>query len=186
AQGQVATAFQWAAVGLGMITDEIADDVLVVPPPLFERADGSLDRTYSMGGQPWVINAYNTPEQMRVAVDFLKWWYLPETQLEFAMRGGNPTDALTLNAEGFDDINPWNRAYRYMLQDDRARDFWHEPTYSEMLATQQEGFTAFSSGQVDDPANVLKWIACQQQEILFDAGRTEIEPSSDCRRVRLR
>lgn len=186
AQGQVATAFQWAAVGLSMITEETADDVLVVAPPLFERADGSLDRTYSMGGQPWVINAYNTPEQMRVATDFLKWWYLPETQLEFARRGGNPTDAQTLNAEGFDDINPWNRAYRYMLQDDRARDFWHEPNYSEMLSVQQEGFTAFTSGQVDDPANVLRWIACQQQQILFEAERTEIEPSSECRRVRLR
>jgi len=157
-----------------------------VPPPLFERADGSLDRTYSMGGQPWVINAYNTPEQMRVAEDFLKWWYLPETQLEFARRGGNPTDAQTLNRDDFDEINPWNRAYRYMLQDDRARDFWHEPSYSEMLSIQQEGFTAYTAGQVDDAANVLKWIACQQQEILFDSGRTDIEPSNECRRVRLR
>ena len=186
AQGKVATAFQWAAVGLGMITDENRDCVMVVPPPVFERADGTTDRTYSMGGQPWVLNAYNTPEQQRVAVDFLKWWYLPETQLEFARRGGNPTTEQALTNPEFESLNPWNRAYTYMLQDDRARDFWHEPVYSEMLAAQQEGFTAFTSGQVSDPLNTLTWIACEQQEILNEAGRTDIEPSSECRRVRLR
>lgn len=186
AQGKVATAFQWAAVGLGMITDENREDVLVVPPPVFEREDGSVDRTYSMGGQPWVLNAFNTPEQQRVAVDFLKWWYLPETQLEFARRGGNPTTEQAMTDPEFEALNPWNRAYAYMLQEDRARDFWHEPTYSEMLAAQQEGFTAFTSGQVDDPLNTLTWIACEQQKILNDAGRTDIEPSSECRRARLR
>lgn len=186
AQGKVATAFQWAAVGLGMITDENRDDVLVVPPPLFERADGTQNRTYSMGGQPWVLNAYNTPEQQRVAVDFLKWWYLPETQLEFARRGGNPTTKQAMTDPEFEAINPWNPAYKYMLQDDRARDFWHEPVYSEMLSTQQEGFTAFTSGQVTDPLNTLTWIACEQQKILNEAGRSDIAPSQACRRARLR
>ncbi|PJF23661.1 MAG: sugar ABC transporter substrate-binding protein, partial [Phototrophicales bacterium] len=102
-----------------------------------------------------------------VAVDFLNWWYLPETQLEFARRGGNPVVASVVNDPGFNDINPWNRAYAYMLTDGRALDFWHEPNYSEMLAVQQEGFTAFVSGQVNDPMNTLSWIACRQQAILY-------------------
>ncbi|NDJ60900.1 MAG: extracellular solute-binding protein [Chloroflexi bacterium] len=184
-QGTVFSALQWAAVGLSMVTEDNAEDILIVPPPAFENEDGTLTRVYSMGGQPWVVNAFNTPEQMRVAVDFLNWWYLPETQLEFARRGGNPTDADTLNDPEFEGINPWNRAYRYMLQPDRARDFWHEPNYSEMLAVQQEGFTAFASGQVDDAANTLDWIACQQQEILFDNGRTEVAPPDPCADIRL-
>ncbi len=185
-QGIVATAFQWAAVGLSMVADPaIRENTMIVPPPAFMREDGTMSRIYSMGGQPWVINAFNTPEQMRVAVDFLNWWYLPETQLEFARRGGNPTDAATLNNPEFESINPWNRAYKYMLQPDRARDFWHEPNYSEMLAVQQEGFTAFVSGQVDDAANTLEWIACRQQQILYDNGRSDVAPPDSCQDVNL-
>ncbi len=182
-QGTVATALQWAAVGLSMVTEENADSVAIVPPPAFEGEDGELTRIYSMGGQPWVINAFNTPEQMRVAVDFLNWWYLPETQIEFAVRGGNPATAEAMNSPEFEDLNPWNRAYKYMLEDGRARDFWHEPNYSEMLALQQEEFTAYAAGEYDDALSVLQFVACEQQEILFDNGRTEEAPPEACEDV---
>ncbi|MEL6273036.1 MAG: extracellular solute-binding protein, partial [Chloroflexota bacterium] len=179
-QGTVATSLQWAAVGLTMVTEENADSVAIVPPPAFEGPDGELSRVYSMGGQPWVLNAFNPADKMRVAVDFLNWWYLPETQLEFARRGGNPTVASTMNDPSFEDINPWNRAYKYMLEDGRARDFWHEPNYSEMLSLQQEEFTAYADGEYDDALSVLQFVACEQQEILFDNGRTDIEPPEEC------
>ena len=42
-----------------------------------------------------MINAFNDPEHMQVAVDFMKWWYLPETQREYLMRGGLPCDKAT-------------------------------------------------------------------------------------------
>jgi multiple sugar transport system substrate-binding protein len=184
-QNKVFSAFQWAAVGLSMITDENRDNVMVVPPPGFKQADGSIKRVYSMGGQPWVINAFNDDAHMRVSLDFLKWWYLPDTQLEFAKRGGNPTVKATVNDPQFDSINPWNRAYKYMLQSDRARDFWHEPNYAEMLAVQQEGWTAYASGQVTDASNTLNWIACQQQKILFDNGRSETAPPAECDGINL-
>jgi multiple sugar transport system substrate-binding protein len=184
-QGKVFSAFQWAAVGLSMITEENKDNVMVVPPPGFEQADGTIKRVYSMGGQPWVINSFNDEAHMRVALDFLQWWYLPETQLEFAKRGGNPVLKSTLELPEFDTINPWNRAFRYMLSEKNARDFWHEPNYSEMLAVQQEGWTAFASGQVTDAANTLEWIACQQQKILFDNGRSEVAPPATCDNVTL-
>jgi multiple sugar transport system substrate-binding protein len=185
-QGKSFSAFQWAAVGLSMVADpELREDTLIVPPPGFIREDGTFSRIYSMGGQPWVINAFNTPEQMRVAMDFLNWWYLPETQLEFARRGGNPTVAGTVNDPTFEDINPWNRAYKYMIVPERARDFWHEPNYSEMLSIQQEGFTAYVSGQVEDAVNTLNWIACQQQAILFDNARTEVAPPDECADISL-
>lgn len=183
-QNKVATAFQWAAVGLSMVTEENRDNVMIVPPPGFEQEDGSIKRIYSMGGQPWVINAFNTPEQMRVAVDFLNWWYLPETQLEYAVRGGNPAVA-SIADPAFDEINPWNRAYKYMLIPERARDFWHEPNYAEMLAVQQEGWTAYAAGQVTDAAHTLEWIACQQQEILYDNVRSEVAPPAGCEGIAL-
>ncbi len=185
-QDKVATAFQWAAVGLAMLTDENKDRVIVVPPPGFKQEDGSLKRLYSIGGQPWVVNAYNDEEHMTVAIDFLKWWYLPETQLEFAKRGGNPCVKAVLEDEGFEDIQPWFRAFKYMLRTDRSRDFWHDPKYSEMLAAQQEGFTAFATGQIDDPALGLEYAACEQQKILYEAGRSKIAPPDSCKDVRLK
>jgi len=174
-QGKVFSAFQWAAVGLVMIPEQLQGKVMVVPPPK-HGTGASADRVYTMGGQPWVLNAFNDDAHQRVAIDFLKWWYLPETALEFARRGGNPADAATLNDPGFDDINPWNRAYKYMLSDNRSRDFWHHPKYAEMLAVQQEGFSAFMTGQNEDPKAVLDYIACQQQQILSDAGDAPTVP----------
>jgi len=185
-QGKLATAFMWAAMGPAMITDKLKGKVIVVPPPAFKRQDGSTHRIYSIGGQPWVINKFNDKDHMRVAIDFLKWWYKPETQLEFAKRGGNPTDKATLTSPGFENIQPWFRAYKYMLHTYRARDFWHEPKYSEMLAAQQAGWTAYASGEVSNPKNTLDWIACQQQKILYEAGRSKIAPPDVCKNIKLK
>ncbi|GGD98066.1 ABC transporter substrate-binding protein [Aureimonas endophytica] len=178
-QGKVFSQIQWAAVGPAMITDELKGKVLVVPPPK-HGSGASAKRVYSMGGQPWVVNAFNDETKMRVAIDFMNWWYQPDTALEFAKRGGNPCDKTTLSRADFNDINPWNRTFKYMLEDGRSRDFWHDPKYSEMLAVQQEGYSAFVTGQSSDPKQVLDYIACQQQQILNDSGTSKIAPSDMC------
>lgn len=183
-QGKVATCLQWAAVGLAMITPQNKDKVLVMPPPKFGPKNADK-RIYCMGGQPWVINAFNDDAKMRVAVDFMNWWYLPETALEYAKRGGNPCDKATMSKAEFDTINPWNRAYKFMLEPGRSRDFWHDPKYSEMLALQQEGFTSYMTGQSKDAKAVLDYIACGQQQILYDAGTAKKEPSGACGNVSL-
>lgn len=178
-QGKVFSTIQWAAVGPAMITPELQGKVLVVPPPKHGTGE-SAKRIYSMGGQPWVINAFNDEAKMRVAIDFMNWWYQPDTALEFAKRGGNPADKATLSRPDFDDINPWNRTYKFMLEDGRSRDFWHDPKYSEMLAVQQEGYSSFVTGQSTDPQAVLDYIACAQQQILYDSGTAKTEPSDKC------
>lgn len=178
-QGKVFSTIQWAAVGPAMITEELKGKVLVVPPPKHGTGE-SAKRIYSMGGQPWVINAFNDEAKMRVALDFMNWWYQPDTALEFARRGGNPADKATLSRPDFDDINPWNRTYKFMLEDGRSRDFWHDPKYSEMLAVQQEGYSSFVTGQSADPQAVLDYIACAQQQILYDSGTAKTAPSNMC------
>lgn len=181
-QGKVFSAFQWAAVGSAMITEELRGKVMVVPPP--KHGEGAeAKRVYTMGGQPWVINAFNDEEKMRVAIDFMNWWYQPEVALEFAKRGGNPGDKATLSRPDFDEINPWNRTYKYMLG--HSRDFWHNPKYAEMLALQQEGFSSFMTGQSADASAVLNYIACGQQQILAEAGYSTIMPSDSCATARL-
>ena len=185
-QGRVFSAFQWAAVGLAMITDEMKanDQVMVVPPPK-HGSGAEADRIYTMGGQPWVINAFNDEEHMRVAIDFMDWWYLPETALEFAKRGGNPCDRATLTRDDFDDINPWNRAYKFMLEPGRSRDFWHHPKYAEMLAVQQEAFSSFMTGQTESAMQALTYAACNQQQILMDYGTAQNMPGGECSTIEL-
>jgi multiple sugar transport system substrate-binding protein len=178
-QGKVFSCFQWAAVGLVMIKPELKDKIMVVPPPK-HGTGADAKRIYTIGGQPWVINAYNDQAKMRVAIDFMKWWYLPETTLEYAKRGGNPCDKATLSKQEFDSINPWNRAYKFMLEPGRSRDFWHDPKYSEMLALQQEGFTSYMSGQTKSAKQTLDYIACGQQQILLDEGVAKVAPTAAC------
>jgi multiple sugar transport system substrate-binding protein len=185
-EGKVATAFQWAAVGIAMISPESKDKVMVVPPPGFKQRNGSLKRLYPIGGQPWIINAFNDELHMRVAIDFLKWWYLPEVQLRFAEKGGNPAMKSILENPGFDEIQPWFRALKYMLKKKYSRDLWHTSQYGKLLEIQQEAFRAYIIGQIDDPSLVLEYIACQQQKVLFDSGESDIPSPKKCATVTLR
>ena len=182
-QGKVFSAMQWCAVGPAMIRPDMRDKVMVVPPPAFKGADGKNVRNYIIGGQPWVINAFNDDAHMRVAIDFMKWWYQPDTAMEFAKRGGDPCDKATLSRADFDGLHPWFRTYKYMLN--YSSDFWHDPNYAQMLAAQQEAFTAYATGQVSDPKHALDWTACRQQQILFDSGTAANEPGSACSGIRL-
>jgi multiple sugar transport system substrate-binding protein len=183
AQGKLFSALQWCAVGPAMITDTLKGKVMVVPTPYFPGADGKHNRNYIIGGQPWVINAFNDAAHREVALDFMEWWYTPETSLAFAKHGGNPCDKATLTRSDFDSIQPWYRTYKYMLQN--SSDFWHDPTYADLLSVQQEGFTAFATGQVSDPKHTLDYIACRQQKILFDSTTAQKAPSAACNGIRL-
>lgn len=182
-QGKVFAALQWAALGPAMITDALKGKVIVVPPPGFPGKDGKLVRNYIIGGQPWVLNAFNDPDRQHVALDFMEWWYTPETSLAFARHGGNPCDKATLTRPDFDQIQPWYRTYKYMLGN--SSDFWHDPAYADLLSTQQEAFTAFATNQVQDPQTALRYTACRQQKTLFDAGTAQKAPSAACAGVRL-
>ena len=73
-----------------------------------------------------------------------------------------------------------------MLTEKNARGIWAILKYSEMLAALQEGFCGYASGQIDDPKLALEWIACEQQKILYEAGRSEIAPPDSCKDVRLK
>ena len=182
-QGKIFSALQWAALGPAMITDQLKGKVIVVPPPGFPGKDGKLVRNYIIGGQPWVLNAFNDHDRQQAALDFMEWWYSPQTSLAFARHGGNPCDRTTLTRPDFDSIQPWYRTYKYMLG--QSSDFWHDPAYADLLSTQQEAFTAFATNQVQDPLHALQYTACRQQKILFDAGTAQKAPTAACAGIRL-
>ena len=74
---------------------------MIVPPPAhLINGTGKPNRVYSMGGQPWVINAFNDKEKQQVAEDFMEWWYTEDVQMEFARRGGNPVIKSVLKQTG--------------------------------------------------------------------------------------
>jgi multiple sugar transport system substrate-binding protein len=176
-KGKVFSAFQWNAVGAAMITPELKDKVLFIPLPKFPGADGQPTIVGAMGGQPWVVNAFNDDEHMRVSIDFLNWWYQPETQSTFINdNGGLPWDKEGVNNPEYMKTIPYMGSFKYMLEEGRSKDFWHVPEYSEMLAVQQEAFNAYATGQIKSAKAALDYVAAKQQAILFDAGRTTTAP----------
>jgi multiple sugar transport system substrate-binding protein len=198
--GTIATCWEWAALGPQMLNQKIPgepgevadpakpvtpDMVLIVPPPGFRQEDGTLNRVYTLGGQPWVLNAFNDEAHQQVAIDFMKFWYLPETQLEFSRRGGDSAVTAVLDDPGYDDLQPHFRAYKYMIRENRSKDFWHDPNYAQMLALQQEAWNGYIADVVPDAKLAMDYTACKQQEILYDAGRSDIEPSEACADISL-
>ena len=63
-----------------------------------------------------------------------------------------------------------------MLTEGRSQDFWHLPEYAEMLAVQQEAFNGVATGTVKTSKEALEYAAAKQQQILFNAGRTQTPP----------
>ena len=176
--GKVFSAFQWNAVGKFMTgPPEAEGKVLFIPLPKFPGADGQPTIIGAMGGQPWVVNAFNDDDHMRVAIDFLNWWYLPETQNTFIMEnGGLPWSKDGVNDPAYMEAIPYMGSFKYMLEEGRSKDFWHVPEYAEMLAVSQEAFNAFATGQITSAKAALDYVAAKQQAILFDAGRTTTAP----------
>lgn len=169
ANKKTVTGWQWAAQGADMMIE--GEEVWGVILPGARMEDGSVNRCSSLGGQPWVINAFNTEAQMQVVTDFLNWWYSDEIQLEFAKRGGSPLVKRVVESEGFEDLQPWFSAYKFMMMDGNSKDFWHVPQYAEMLAVQQEEWSAFmagNDGSVEAAKAVLDSIAAKQDAILAE------------------
>ena len=127
-----------------------------------------------------MINSFNDDEHMRVSVDFLKWWYTDETQAKFLKGGGLPWSKKGMEKPDFGgDVPIYFEPFKYMLGEGKSRDFWHLPEYAELLAIQQEAYSAYASGQVDNAQNVLNYIASKQQAILFEKGRTTTPVPAD-------
>jgi multiple sugar transport system substrate-binding protein len=173
--GKAFSAWQWLAIGAFMGGDEAVvkkDMVISMPLP---KWNGKL--IGAMGGQPWVINAYNDDDHMRVAVDVLKWWYTKEVQDKFILENGG----LPWSKEGganpaYLEVAHYVKPFLYMLSEGRSQDFWHLPEYAEMLAVQQEAFNGYASGTVKSAKDALEYAAAKQQQILFNAGRTKTAP----------
>ena len=103
---------------------------------------------------------------------------LVPAQLEFSRRGGDTAVTAALDAPGYDDLQPHFRAYKYMLRENRSGLLARSelcPNARSPAGSVERLHRRVCRRQTGDGLH-----ACKQQEILYDAGRSDIEPSEAC------
>lgn len=173
AQGQVAYINNWAAVGEPIndpATSVVSDKYAVAQPPGRRLDDGSLERWWNVGGQPFVLTTWNNDTVVSEALDFVKWWLSEDTQLEFSKLGGSSAMISVHTQADYGSYRPWNQAFVDSLS--YQRDLWHIPEFFELLTQKQEMLNAVVGGQMEAGA-ALDAIAAFQDDVLRDADRIE-------------
>jgi multiple sugar transport system substrate-binding protein len=170
-EGKVAWIVQWIGFGESTITpatSKVADKVAFAQEPGLRDSDGKLIRWSNIGGQPFVLTTWNSPEMVKEEIDFCKWWLSPEIQTEFAKRGGQSGLKSVYSKPDYVTFRPWNRAWAPSL--DWQKDVWHVPEFFELLVEQQEQFNKAITGQLTGK-QALDNIAAFQQNLLTESGR---------------
>ncbi len=169
-EGKVGAIVQWIGFAESTInpeTSKVADKVNFAMMPGLKGADGDMVRWSNIGGQPFVMTTWNSPEVEQEMVDFVKWWLSAEIQHEFAKRGGQSGLQSVINSEEYNTYRPWNHAFGPSL--DWQKDLWHIPEFFELLVQQQEEFDKAITGQ-QDAKQTLDNIADFQQDVLTEVG----------------
>ncbi len=171
-QGKVAAIINWNAVSASAMNPKVStvsDKTGYALAPGTMGSDGKMARWDNIGGQPFVLTTWNSDEIVKESLELVKWWLSPDVQLEFAKKGsGNSALQSVMNAPGYNDIAPWNRAHAEALP--WQKDVWHVPEFFELLTQQQEQFDKAITGQAS-AKEALDAIAKFQQELLTEAGR---------------
>ncbi|MCB1493917.1 MAG: carbohydrate ABC transporter substrate-binding protein [Rhodobiaceae bacterium] len=172
-QGKVAAIIDWVGLGepvLDPSASTVSDKSAFGPAPGTRKADGKIDRTGNIGGQPFVLTTWNSDEVTKEALNVVKWWLKPETQLEFVANGGQSGLKSVMADPKYNDLRPWNRAHVEMI--DWQKDVWHIPEFFELLTQQQEEFDKAITGQIG-AKEALDAVAKFQQDLLEESGHIE-------------
>jgi len=172
-QGKVAAIVDWVGLGEPVLdpkTSKVADKSAFGVAPGTKKADGTIDRTGNIGGQPFVLTTWNSDEVNEAALEVVKWWLNPETQKKFVANGGQSGLRSVMADPAYDSLRPWNRAHKEMIP--WQRDVWHIPEFFELLTQQQQEFDKAITGQIS-AKEALDSVAEFQDRILRDADRIE-------------
>ena len=172
-EGKIALNIEWIGFAESAInpeTSKVAGKIAFASMPGLKKADGKIDRTSNIGGQPFVIMTWTDGQKIKEAVDFVKWWLSPDIQHQFAAAGGQSAIKSVYNDPKYVTYRPWNRTWAKGL--DWQRDVWHIPQFFELLVQQQEQFDLAITGKQDAKATMGN-IAKFQQRLLEDAGLIE-------------
>ncbi len=172
-QGKVGAIIDWVGLGEPVLdpnASTVHDKSAFGPAPGTRQADGSIDRTGNIGGQPFVLTTWNSEEVVNEALNVVKWWLHPDTQIAAVANGGQSGLMSVMADPSYNDLRPWNRAHVEMI--DWQKDVWHIPEFFEMLTQQQEEFDKAITGQIS-AKDALDTIAEFQQELLEDIDYIE-------------
>jgi len=169
-EGKVAMQVNWIGLGEASLdpnSSKVSDKLVFGLAPGVRGADGKIDRTSQIGGQPFVLTTWTTDEQIKEAVGFVKWWLSPEIQHQFAAGGGQSAITSVYEDPKYVDYRPWNRAWANSL--DWQKDMWHVPQFFELLTQQQDQIDLAVTGK-QDAKTTMDNIAKFQEDVLSNAG----------------
>ena len=169
-EGKVAMNIDWIGLGEASLdpkTSKVSDKLVFGLAPGTKGADGKLSRWSNIGGQPFVLMTWNTDNQNKEAVDFVKWWLSPPIQHQFAAGGGQSAMKSVYTDPKYVTYRPWNRAWAASL--DWQKDVWHVPQFFELLTQQQDQFDLAITGK-QDAKTTLDNVAKFQQNLLKEGG----------------
>ena len=172
-EGKLALNIEWIGFAESAInpeTSKVAGKIAFASMPGLKKADGKIDRTSNIGGQPFVIMTWTDDAKIKEAVDFVKWWLSSDIQHQFASAGGQSAIKSVYNDPKYTTYRPWNRTWAAGLE--WQQDVWHVPQFFELLVQQQEQFDLAITGK-QDAKQTLDAIAKFQQQLLEDAGLIE-------------
>jgi multiple sugar transport system substrate-binding protein len=169
-EGKVAMNIDWIGLGEASLdpkTSKVADKLVFGLAPGLRGPDGKVNRTSQIGGQPFVLTTWTTPEQIKEAVGFVKWWLSPDIQHQFAAAGGQSAIKSVYSDPKYVTYRPWDRAWANSL--DWQKDMWHVPQFFELLTQQQDQYDLAITGK-QDAKTTMDNIAKFQEDLLKNDG----------------
>jgi len=160
--GQAALAIQWYYFFNELLADTKPPARLAFAPlPGEKDATGKLRRFVMVGGQGVSISEYSTHKEE--AWKFLEWFMCRPQQWKWVEGGGMTGLAAILNDPKFLEAAPPNKTFPLSMS--LTKDYWHLPTYPQLLQTFQRYVHQAINGQLS-PEQALDACAADQERIL--------------------
>jgi multiple sugar transport system substrate-binding protein len=124
-------------------------------------------RMTSLGGQGMSISAKVSPEQQKLAKDFIAWFLKRSTQEKWITKeAGFTASTEILNSEAFKKATPYNEPFSRSMN--YLQDFWNVPSYNELLAAAVQRLGEALDG-LKQPTQSLDQIATEHERIFREA-----------------
>jgi len=125
-------------------------------------------RFSSLGGQGMSISAKVSPDQQKLAKDFIAWFLKKETQEKWITKeAGFTANVEILNSDAFKKATPYNEPFSRSMN--LLQDFWNVPSYNELLAASVQHLGEALDG-VKKPEEALELISTEHERIFKEAG----------------
>ncbi len=126
----------------------------------------------SLGGQGMSMSAKVSPEQQKLAKDFIAWFLKRPAQEKWIKKeAGFTANVEILNSDAFKSATPYNEAFSRSMNN--LRDFWNVPSYNELLASSVQHLGEALDG-LKKPEEALSLIATEHERIFADLKEAKL------------